>query len=218
MLDSRYESSPGVFHDKTGLTYGRLKVLRRDETVSSRVSWICLCECGNTVSVNSYSLTKGATQSCGCLHRERAALGRRTHGKSGSREHRVYWGMRRRCYYEKDDSYPWYGALGISVCASWLKSFDNFYRDMGPCPGEDYTIDRIDSTKNYEPGNCRWVTMSAQQNNKSSNRIVEYRGERMTVAELAKAFDFPYTTILNRLNRGLSAEEAVSKRHFQKKE
>ena len=62
----KHQRSPSLI-DLTGQTFGRLKVLRRDETApGSRIKWICQCKCGNTVSVLSSSLRNGKTKSCGC--------------------------------------------------------------------------------------------------------------------------------------------------------
>ena len=51
----KHQRSPSLI-DLTGQTFGRLKVLRRDETApGSRIKWICQCKCGNTVSAVSYT-------------------------------------------------------------------------------------------------------------------------------------------------------------------
>lgn len=63
-----------ALRDLTGQRFGRLTVLYRDETKPKghgcKVYWICKCDCGNVKSIMSQSLTRGLTQSCGCLHRE----------------------------------------------------------------------------------------------------------------------------------------------------
>lgn len=66
--------------------------------------------------------------------------------------------MKGRCYDPRNASYGNYGAKGITVCERWREDFLNFLSDMGERPGLDHSIDRIDASGNYEPGNCRWVT------------------------------------------------------------
>ena len=56
--------------DMTGRRYGRLTVVRPAEHIPGKQArWECLCDCGNTVSVDGYSLRRGMTSSCGCLRR-----------------------------------------------------------------------------------------------------------------------------------------------------
>ncbi len=72
--------------------------------------------------------------------------------------------MKQRCLNPENKSYADYGARGITVCERWLKSFEDFYADMGPRP-EGMTLDRRDSTKGYSPDNCRWATHLEQRLN-----------------------------------------------------
>jgi hypothetical protein len=55
--------------DLTGQRFGRLVVINRD-TSRKGVYWNCQCDCGNTTSVRSNSLTMGKTKSCGCYWSE----------------------------------------------------------------------------------------------------------------------------------------------------
>lgn len=48
------------------------------------------------------------------------------------------------------------------------------------------TIDRIDNNKNYEPSNCRWITIQQQQYNKTTSKYITYNGETKTLVEWAK--------------------------------
>lgn len=58
--------------DRVGHTYGRLTVVARAESTSSRhAAWLCLCQCGAEVVRSGKLLANGDTRSCGCLRRER---------------------------------------------------------------------------------------------------------------------------------------------------
>ena len=59
--------------DLIGQVFGRLTVLEDVGRGGGGVLWKCLCDCGNTVEVKSYSLQSSVTKSCGCLHKERAS-------------------------------------------------------------------------------------------------------------------------------------------------
>lgn len=51
-------------------TFGRLTVIKEVKIPNKDRSWLCRCKCGNFHIVNTYSLTSGNTQSCGCLKTE----------------------------------------------------------------------------------------------------------------------------------------------------
>ena len=78
-----------------------------------------------------------------------------------------------RCYNENYKDYRFYGAKGIKLCSEWLnnpKSFEdwallNGYQD-------NFTIDRINSSKDYSPDNCRWVTAINNSKWKSTTNII----------------------------------------------
>lgn len=58
--------------DLTNMRFGRLVAIKDSGKRSNeKVVWECVCDCGNLVYVTSTHLTSGATQSCGCLQKER---------------------------------------------------------------------------------------------------------------------------------------------------
>ena len=113
-----------------------------------------------------------------------------------------------RCTCPTSGNYERYGARGITVCDRW-RSFSNFLADMGSRP-EGRTIDRIDGSKGYEPGNCRWASNKEQARNKRTNLIVTYRGESRCVAEWVEILGLKEKLVRVRLSRGWSPERAFT--------
>ena len=132
----------------------------------------------------------------------------RTHGHSATTEYRIWSQMRGRCANPRGARWSSYGGRGITVCARWHESFENFLADMGPRPAGT-TLDRKDNDGNYEPGNCRWATRIEQQNNMRSNRIVVVSGERMTLAEACRRAGLDSSLVGGRLHRGESIAKAL---------
>lgn len=61
--------------------FGRLIAKRRiGTTIDKRVLWLCLCDCGQEISVRSQSLLNGNTKSCGCFHKDQTSKAKTTHG------------------------------------------------------------------------------------------------------------------------------------------
>ena len=133
------------------------------------------------------------------------------HGQTNTHLFRVWSHMRERCEREKHPYYKDYGGRGISVCSEWRDFLP--FKDWAERSGFQIglTIDRIDTNGNYEPANCRWVTQKEQQNNKRSNRVIEYAGEHLTLTQTAEKYGINKTTLKERLNNGWDIDDAITR-------
>ena len=87
---------------------------------------------------------------------------------SGMRLVRIWQNMLTRCKNAHHRNWHRYGGRGITVCSEWensAKAFIDWALANGYQP--NLQIDRIDNDGNYEPSNCRFVTASVNQRNKS---------------------------------------------------
>lgn len=212
----REKTQEARFNDLTGKKFGRLLVLERTENRGKATTWKCLCDCGNFTRVTASRLVSGETKSCGCIHKEMMHKKFYKHGGSSSKLVSVWRHMIARCYDKIDPEYNRYGARGISICDEW-KEYGNFYRwaisagydenaERGNC-----TLDRVDNNGNYEPQNCRFVSMKVQSNNRRSNRIIDFNGESHTVSEWAEIIGIRPSALSRRINAlGWSVEQALT--------
>ena len=100
----------------------------------------------------------------------------------------------------------------VKMCDEWLNDFMKFYEwSMENGYRENLTIDRIDNTKGYSPDNCRWVTLKEQANNRTNNKKVNYKGETLTLAQLADKYNLPHYIVYDRYKYGWSIDEIVNK-------
>ena len=131
------------------------------------------------------------------------------HGFSDSRLDRIYYHMIGRCHKSSHKSYERYGAKGIHVCDEWRndkKAFFQWAMDNGY--SDNLTIDRIDGTKGYYPGNCRWATYKEQANNIKTNRVICIDGVSHTMTEWAEIKGIRVGTLFNRLTKGWDEKKA----------
>lgn len=124
-------------------------------------------------------------------------------------EYYVWVKMKQRCYNPNDEKYPRYGARGIRVCERWLHHYENFIKDMGPCP-PGYSLDRINNDLGYFPENCRWATRIEQANNQARVVILVYNGQSGTLTEWSHRLGINRRTLKGRRARGWSAKRILT--------
>lgn len=126
------------------------------------------CDCNDIIHEKPFdSILRGFSQSCGCLHKERASenckevgKGNLQHGMDGSKIYKLWTTMKGRCNTSTITGYERYGGRGIKVCDEW-QNFEPFYKwALENGYEEGLSIDRIDNDGNYEPSNCQWLTLA----------------------------------------------------------
>ena len=124
---------------------------------------------------------------------------------------RHVWGnMVQRCTNPNRPDFVWYGGKGITVCEKW-RSFEGWLEDMPERP-DGSTLERIETSKGYEPGNVRWATAKEQANNRSTNVFYEIDGETKTLAEWAEHYGLDatgYKRAHERIKNGWDPQRAL---------
>lgn len=168
--------SPAVIQKRYGkfigdafgqLTLVAIASMRGD---NNRIYGTFRCSCGNSVERPLSRVVNGKhIGHCGCQtdHGKQ-----RRHGMRYSPEYSSWQAMKWRCLDPNNADYPRWGGRGIGVCQEWVDSFEAFYAHLGPRP-KGTTLDRIDGSRGYEPGNVRWATPKQQARNRKDFVIIK---------------------------------------------
>lgn len=186
-----------------GEKFGKLTVLEYVYTKKTVRYYLCQCECGNICIKPSYRLIGNRVKSCGCLYRKSYGI---------SQDNKLYniWNhTKQKCLYKNNASYKYFGAIGIKLCKEW-HDFKNFY-DWAISNGykSGLTLDRININKDYEPKNCKWVTIKERHNNRKDNNYVTYNGITLTLSQWAEKLGLSYFTLKQRLSYGWSIQRTL---------
>ena len=116
------------------------------------------------------------------------------------KEYRIWIAMKSRCY-SPSQTKGYYKQNHIEVCKRWRDSFEAFIEDMGPMPNNNYSIERIDVLKGYEPNNCKWIPRREQSKNRCNTVWVDLNGNRMCLKDVARRIGIKYTTLYMKYRR-----------------
>lgn len=196
--------------DLSGKTFGMLTVLNY---LGNR-KWDCRCACGGSIAALGYQLTAGQTVSCGCRRKAILASARLTHGhtrnRKHSREHNSWRGAKERTGNPSHRYYSYYGGRGITMCDQWRCSFEQFLKDMGPCP-PDHELERKDCNGNYEPSNCCWIPSVRQASNMRNSRFLTWNGKTQNIADWSREVGINAGTLRSRLSLNWNIDEVLHK-------
>jgi hypothetical protein len=188
-----------------GQKFNMLTIIEELPNDSNGRAFSCSCDCGVIKRVLLTHLRRGLIKSCGC-HRRKMAT---THGMWESREYSSWENMIQRCTNPKARKYHLYGGRGITVCDSWLRSFENFYLDLGPRP-DNTTLDRIDGNEGYCKENCKWSNAREQLVNvRFFHQLIKHDGVMKTIEEWISEKSVDRELFKSRVLRGLSFKEAL---------
>jgi hypothetical protein len=129
---------------------------------------IWACRCGKEFEAFVDNVARRHTTSCGC--EQYLGVSRPIHGHfigdKPSRTYKSWQAMIARCTNPKHPAYEkYYAGQGVTICEQWRNSFEAFLADVGERP-EGMTLDRINPSGNYEPGNVRWADYVTQRHNR----------------------------------------------------
>lgn len=199
-----------------GKEFGRWKVISDPIHKNNRIYFECQCSCEKkTIKlVRPDRLKDGTSQSCGCL-----ALENKTkHGLAYERLTNIWYGIIDRCSNPRRDDYERYGGRGIKVCEQWssknnyegLLNFTEWAKQNGY--DNDLSIERIDVNGNYEPDNCKWITMEEQAKNKTNTIYLTINDGYEKLTAIRDTSGISRETILKRYKLGIrNRQKLISK-------
>lgn len=218
MAESKVTTLSKNFKNLAGQQFGRLTVVSLNpmRTSNGSAQWDCLCSCGKMTVVIGQELRKRSTMSCGCYAREVMAVATLSHGMSHSKEYKSWDAAKYRCFNSNAQQFRNYGGRGITMSEDWRNSFEQFFKDMGPCP-DGMSLDRIDNDgpytgpcPEYPKGNCRWADRPTQRGNQRklprkyvTTLYAVHDGVNVTLKRLAELTGIQYATLRYRHARGL---------------
>lgn len=192
--------------DMTGQFFGKWRVIEQyGNTRHGCARWLCVCACGEQRPVLGQDLRAGKSKSCGC-DGSRSHIGNRAkkHGATGTRLHRIWVNMRKRC---RDINDKRYGGRGIRICPEWDKftTFQSWALETGY--SDSLSIERIDVNGNYTPDNCCWATPQQQSENR---RFVAKNKDGKLWWHVAKENGITQGAYRSRLHEGWPIELAAT--------
>lgn len=85
---------------------------------------------------------------------------------------------------------------------------------MGPDPGPEYSLERVNNSLGYSKDNCVWATQHEQSRNRRSNLIVSAFGMSAPACDWAKLVGIHHRVLRKRIHRaralGIPEEFALS--------
>lgn len=168
--------------------------------------WRVVCDCGkgSNKKVSDFWKLKSCSYTCP------------THiykGKTyppNTRKIQLAWhDIKARCLDSTHPSYPLYGGRGIDIYEPWVDDFNSFFTEVGQPPTSRHSIDRIDNSKGYVPGNLRWATRKEQANNTRKTIYLTIGEVTKPLAIWASEYGKEYDCVYWRYTHGWKPEDII---------
>jgi hypothetical protein len=168
--------------DLTGHKFGKLTAIeyKGDKTPSGERMWVCKCECGNTKIVQRKHLRNGFTTSCGCL----AYPSGNNHSswKGYGEISSDFFSTIKRNAVSRDIEFDvtieyLYDLLLKQNKRCALSGVELYFgRVVKDKKSTTASLDRINSSKGYLPGNVQWVhkRVNIMKNNMDEKDFIEF--------------------------------------------
>lgn len=189
-----------------GKRFGRVVVIGPPESrPGNSTAVLCRCDCGDKRAYFTANLRNQAEPMCPTCR----TASRPSKGGVGHPLYNTWKGIIQRCENPKHTHFADYGARGITMCQRWRGDFFAFVADVGERPA-GRSLDRIDNSRGYEPGNIRWATQSEQLNNTRKTISFEWRGRTYTLTEAMEVTGLDRATLNWRVGRGWPIEKIMT--------
>ena len=181
-----------------------IRQIKADGFWASHVMVVCECDCGNIVADSVQAVLRRKQPRCQQL----CKLGNQN---PETRLRRIWSGMLSRCFSKSSNAFRFYGSRGITVCDEWLwfPAFLQWAIGSGYKCG--LSIDRKDKLLGYHPGNCRFILRSDNSSRNRRGVIFAFGSDRhVDQWVMDDRCSVSKQTILHRMSRGMSAEQAIA--------
>ena len=188
--------------DYSYLFWSKINMLKiiKQVSIRNRSYLECICDCGNTKSIQACDIINNKTKSCGCYNIKSARERWYKHKLSWHKLYKLYYDIIQRC---NNKNKKWYeNYWGRWIKCEW-SNFEDFYKDMVDLYDKallDYkrpSIERLDVNDNYSKKNCKFI----ENINQSKNRRMNYNIEWLTLSDYCRKHNLKSTTMYSRYYR-----------------
>lgn len=159
-------------------------------------------------------VTAKATRCRGCCL-DQAHAQNVTHGECSlsyeSPEHKTWRSMISRTGSKRDHDTKYWKDISLRMAPEWRgdEGFARFLAHIGRKPSPKHSVDRIDPSIGYIPGNVRWATTTEQARNRRDSTYLTVDGVYQHIEEWLKVSAVAKTSVRRRLAKGWSHKEAL---------